>query len=170
MSSDNAATWNTNSGQPVGYNQDLHGRKSACGRPGTTGIVSLLAGAGIGAAMMYLLDPEAGRERRDYVANQAGTAAEAVGGALGSAWQHASEAVETASEHAHVAADKALDYAGRARSDAADHASSFADRARGVASDASDWASAKFSDLRDAMPSRKTIRRSSSSVPARWSA
>src|SRR3954465_4873833 len=38
------------------------------------GGIALLAGAGIGMAMMYLLDPEAGEERRRVIAKRAGQA------------------------------------------------------------------------------------------------
>jgi gas vesicle protein len=36
--------------------------------------LSLLSGAGIGAAVMYLLDPESGHDRREYLARRAGDA------------------------------------------------------------------------------------------------
>lgn len=169
MSNRNESTWNTGSARPVGYNQKLHGSATSGGRTATTGVVSVIAGAGVGAVLMYLLDPEAGRQRRDYVADQAGNAADAVGSALGTAWQRANDAVHSASTHAHDAAAQAQDYAGRARdtaTDAADRVSSLTDRARDAASGATDWVSSKFDDLRDAAPSRKTIQKKAD--PRNW--
>src|SRR5687767_11692030 len=64
----------------------------------TTGLLSLVGGAGIGAALMYLLDPEEGAERRYVVRERAkdamhtggellGSAVESGTHALGSAWE-----------------------------------------------------------------------------------
>jgi hypothetical protein len=74
-----------------------------------TGLVSLAGGIGVGAALMYLLDPEAGRERRQHAAELAKDAMERGGVALGtalhsgketlsSAWQSASESAQSASD------------------------------------------------------------------------
>src|SRR5688500_9645500 len=64
----------------------------------TTGLLSLIGGAGIGAAVLYLLDPEAGARRRaaafdsasralDCTTDALGTAYEGTTHALGDAWE-----------------------------------------------------------------------------------
>src|SRR5688572_3434417 len=78
----------------------------ACSASGmTTGLISLLGGAGIGAAAMYLLDPEAGAARRQHAAERTKEALESGGSAVGSALHSGGEALgsawETISTKAH---------------------------------------------------------------------
>src|SRR5687767_4861861 len=62
----------------------------------TENSLSLLGGAVLGAVAMYLLDPEAGRRRREQLAELGGQAAREGGEYLGSAWERASEAARRA--------------------------------------------------------------------------
>jgi hypothetical protein len=59
---------------------------------------SLLGGAGIGAALMYLLDPETGAERRERLGRTAATTAHGAGHALGATWHGLGETAHRASE------------------------------------------------------------------------
>src|SRR5881397_2788358 len=77
--------------------------------------LALLGGAVLGAAAMYLLDPEAGRRRRQNLAETAGDTLRSTGEAIGPAF-------ETLSERAH-------DIAGRLSDRARDIGSSLGDRA-----------------------------------------
>ncbi|HEY8666363.1 MAG TPA: hypothetical protein VIL86_06845 [Tepidisphaeraceae bacterium] len=77
--------------------------------------VSLIGGAGIGAALMYLLDPEVGYRRRQSIAS-------------------------TASEYASSAADTAASTAGHARDAVASAFSKVADHLASTADDATDSA------------------------------
>jgi len=80
--------------------------------------ISLLGGALVGASVMYLLDPQAGRRRRRYLADQAGgyleTAGEKLHGVLDKASQRGRDI-------AHSLADTAQDYAGDAASKVTDY-------------------------------------------------
>lgn len=73
----------------------------------TGNMISLIGGAGIGAGLMYLLDPEAGARRREELARSAAQTAHGAGQALGATWQglgdtahHAADAFRSASESA----------------------------------------------------------------------
>src|SRR4051812_23981262 len=57
----------------------------------TENTMALLGGALLGAAAMYLLDPEAGRRRREQLAETTGDAFRNAGDAIGPAWEHLSE-------------------------------------------------------------------------------
>src|SRR4051812_47304795 len=63
---------------------------SSCSRTGVTA-ASLIGGLGVGAALMYLLDPEAGQRRREMLRETAADAIGTAGETLGSAWETASE-------------------------------------------------------------------------------
>jgi gas vesicle protein len=117
--------------------------------------VSMLGGAGIGAALMYLFDPEAGEHRREMARRRAAEYAASTGEALGTGWGHvshgaqslASKASDLASSvgsaamegaHAFSRGTKQLgsnvaDYAGSARDQAMDWAHGAADTVRGYA-------------------------------------
>jgi len=109
----------------------------------TTGLISLLGGAGIGAAAMYLLDPEAGAARRQHAAERAKDALETGGSAVGSALHTGGEALgsawETISTKAHdTAASIGESMPDRksfrhARQSAAETADSWLDSARNYA-------------------------------------
>jgi hypothetical protein len=70
----------------------------SCAKPGgIAATVGILAGAGIGAAMMFLMDPEQGRRRRERIAAAAAHSLEATTDAARHAWDAGSEhAVEGA--------------------------------------------------------------------------
>src|SRR5437868_1944548 len=87
----------------------------------------LLGGALLGAAAMYLLDPESGRRRRETLAETASDTLGSTGKALGAGWEQVS--------------DRAQDWTGRARGYAADVAAGFAERARDYKDRAGDYAS-----------------------------
>jgi hypothetical protein len=61
----------------------------------TTGLLSLAGGLGLGAALMYLFDPEAGQERRQHAAERAKGAMETGGAALGTALHTGGEAASS---------------------------------------------------------------------------
>jgi hypothetical protein len=61
------------------------------GGAGVKTTLGLLAGAGIGAGLMYLFDPYEGAHRRRQLADAAGCAAESTSEALGNAWETVSE-------------------------------------------------------------------------------
>lgn len=145
--SSESGTWSTGSGNPVSYNQPPHESRPACNRA-ATGAATIIAGAGIGAALMYLLDPDEGRERREHLAERASHAADASGSALGSAWQHVSDAARGTSSRLHDAG-----------ASAADHASSLGAATTG-------WIGSKLHDAHEAMPSRKTVRHNAD--PRNW--
>src|SRR5438874_12427635 len=77
--------------------------------------LSLLAGAGIGMALMYLLDPEQGRERRYRMRRAAGDALESAGAtissSLGAAAGGASSFGSRVRDRVSGAYDSASDYA-----------------------------------------------------------
>jgi gas vesicle protein len=111
--------------------------------------VSLLSGAGIGAALMYLFDPDSGDERRERVADRAGDYASAAGETLGAGWEHISEGAQNAADHARsmagslgdAASDQARYYSKRGRR----LGSSFADTLRGYGSNIADYATGLWS-------------------------
>src|SRR5688500_17559196 len=68
------------------------GDSGACMTTGTAAsALGVIAGAGIGAALMFLLDPDQGRRRRERLAAAAAAAAERAGEVAHSAWDTAEE-------------------------------------------------------------------------------
>lgn len=97
----------------------------------STGTVfSLIGGAGLGALLMYLFDPEEGKQRREYFGELASNAAESAGSALQSSWETLRD---KGSEYGRASYD-ALTNMGSNLSDHAsnlsDYATDLADRAR----------------------------------------
>jgi gas vesicle protein len=90
----------------------------------TENTMALLGGALLGAAAMYLLDPEAGRRRREYLAETTGDALGRAGEAIGPAWDRLSEGARDLggrlSEHASAFGSAASDRAADARDSGAD--------------------------------------------------
>jgi len=140
--------------------------------------ISLLAGAGIGVALMYLFDPETGEERRERLRKQANTALDASGAALGTAWEGISSTAgdvgDTLRDRFADATDAVSSSTRSTRSSLADAGSGAWDNVRGfgrnVYNRAADtvggwWDSA--SDYGDDVSSRagKAIRRAGSYVP-----
>jgi hypothetical protein len=121
------------SGRPWSQRQSDEGCAGS-GMNLTTGLLSLAGGLGVGAAMMYLFDPEAGRERRQHAADAARQAMESGGTMLGSA-------VHTVGETAQGALDSAREYVpsrkslNRAADSASESAHSWLDSARGYVPD-----------------------------------
>src|SRR4051795_9262291 len=89
--------------------------------------VSLLAGAGIGVALMYLLDPEHGAQRRRYAKRRAQELVESTGAtlstALGATAGGASKLSSRVRDRVSDAYDTASDYASDAGSNASSTAS-----------------------------------------------
>src|SRR6185436_18760595 len=83
----------------------------------------LLGGALLGAAAMYLLDPEAGRRRREQLAETTNDALGRAGEAIGPAWD--------------TLRDRAADYGSRFTEGASALGAAAADRASGWGSAAS---------------------------------
>ncbi|HSV13554.1 MAG TPA: hypothetical protein VLI90_04800 [Tepidisphaeraceae bacterium] len=136
--------------------------------------MSLLGGAGLGAALMYLFDPDLGEQRRQDARQVAGQAVASTGDAVQSTVHTATDSARSfascISDYAHDLADRAggqssnlTDRAGdlasgamksarkmwnRSSSSAGDYASDAADRARGVRDDLSDRASSLWSSAR----------------------
>jgi len=81
---------------------------------------SILGGAGIGAALMYIFDPDQGKRRREYIADHAQDIA-------GNAW-------DTVSNQARNIGSTAADYTSSAANATRDTARSLYDSARDVAS------------------------------------
>jgi hypothetical protein len=65
---------------------------ASCGPRTTTGLMGLIGGAGLGAVLMYLLDPEAGEQRRTHLSERATRAASTTGNVAGNLWDMATEA------------------------------------------------------------------------------
>ena len=93
--------------------------RSGCSSKTEAGL-SLLGGALLGAAVMYVLDPESGRRRRSQFGGLAHDALDTAGGAFGSAWDRAKDLSAAA---AAAAAAKAADL-GDTLADRADDARS----------------------------------------------
>jgi hypothetical protein len=81
-------------------NQQSNRSETPCASRSGLGAFSLIAGTGIGAALMYLLDPEAGQERRATLRSAATHAAERSGDVLHNAWDMASETLSPLAERA----------------------------------------------------------------------
>lgn len=75
------------------WQQQSYGEQGAtCATAGTAATaIGVVAGAGIGAALMFLLDPDQGRRRRERLAAAAAAAAERTGELAHSAWDTSSE-------------------------------------------------------------------------------
>ena len=108
--------------------------------------MKLLGGALLGAAAMYLLDPESGRRRRHTIA--AGT-----GEALGRAGEHLGPAWDRFSEGARDVGSRLGESAAAFGSAAAERAREFGSSASDRAADARDSASGWFSGWGDALGS-----------------
>ena len=95
----------------------------------TENTFALLGGAVLGAAAMYLLDPEAGRRRRQTLAEAAGETLRATGEAVGPAW-------ETLSERARDIGGRLSERASAMGSSLGEHAEDARERARHAGSGA----------------------------------
>jgi len=99
--------------------------------------LSLVGGAALGAALMYLLDPDAGRRRREELTDSASNALSGTGEALSSTWETVAERARNVggalAGHAQHLSDNASHLAG--------HASKLIDRAGNVTSDSADTVS-----------------------------
>lgn len=101
------ASGTSNPGREAGFAQTSRPWQAAslagCGDDASRGggvatTFGLIAGAGIGAALMFLLDPEQGRRRRQHLADVAADALEATTDTVSHAWEAGSEkAVEAGS-------------------------------------------------------------------------
>lgn len=76
--------------------------------------LSLLGGLGLGAGLMYLMDPQLGRYRRSYLQGAVGGALQGTTERLGSGWQSTTERMgETAREFGQRIARRARSMAGQ---------------------------------------------------------
>ena len=119
----------------------------------TENTFALLGGAVLGAAAMYLLDPEAGRRRRATITESAGDALRATGEAVGPAWESLSDRARDIgtrlSEGAQSMGSSLSDRAASARDGARDAGSGAYDSARGAFGSARDSASDWMESLGD---------------------
>jgi len=93
---------------------------------------SLLGGAGIGAALMYLLDPELGDERREYLAKVAADSVHGTGDSLSDTWHNVAD---YARDTAHTLADRVRGTSSDVASHASEAADDYSSRARDYGSD-----------------------------------
>jgi len=93
---------------------------------------SLLGGAGIGAALMYLLDPQLGDERREYLAKVAADSVHGTGGTLADTWHNVAD---YARDTAHGMADRVRGTSSDVASHASEAAEDYSSRARDYGSD-----------------------------------
>src|SRR5579884_3736321 len=91
----------------------------------TQNTISLLSGALLGAAAMYLLDPEMGRRRRQALADRAQDAWENAGETFHAGWDAVSD---RARDWGQGLTDKAQDYGQRIAGGARDWRDSLSDR------------------------------------------
>ena len=110
----------------------------------TENTMSLLGGALLGAAAMYLLDPEMGKRRRAYVADRASDAMDSTTDALQSGWSKVSD---RAGDVTSTLGDKAREYSQRLSDAAQDYGSRLKDHASNVGSSLSDNAQDYGDDL-----------------------
>src|SRR6266542_6877940 len=105
------------------------------------GTSALLGGLGIGALLMYLFDPEEGRERRGYLAEASGDVLDRASHALGHAGDALSSAWESVSDTTSDVGDRAArqfsrgstrKMLSRAQRSVSDAASDLADSAGGL--------------------------------------
>jgi len=124
--------------------------------------VSGLGGLALGAALMYLFDPEVGQDRRQRVADAAGSAIDATTSAVSGAGEYISDAVSSVRDRFGSSTSDAVDdYSGRIRStweSARDAVSSYIPsnprkQTRGYLSDLSDRARSLGKSARDYVPS-----------------
>src|SRR5438270_8078891 len=94
----------------------------------------LLGGALLGAAAMYLLDPDAGRRRRERIAERTSDAIGAAGESIAPVW-------EKISDRTRDWADRAKEYGSGIADRARDAGSSLSDRAEDARDSAADYGS-----------------------------
>jgi gas vesicle protein len=105
--------------------------------------LSLLGGALLGAAAMYILDPEAGDRRRQAIGAKAGDTLRGTGDRLGDAWSQAHKLGAELITHAQSIGSQMADKARSAGNAAADQLSGLSDQA----SDARDQATSQLKGL-----------------------
>lgn len=112
----------------------------------TENTISLLGGALLGAAAMYLLDPEMGRRRREALADRAQDAWENAGDTVSGGWD---SLTDRARGWGQGIADKAQEYGQKISGSARDMHSSLSDRMDDLRSRSSDAASSYADSARD---------------------
>src|SRR3954465_9599601 len=92
-----------------------------------TGLVSLVGGVGLGAGLLYLLDPEQGEKRRrrmySTAADLASSARDSASGAVGGLGSSLGSALSSARDYASEKWDDVRGYAGDTADDAGRYAS-----------------------------------------------
>src|SRR4051812_33091725 len=141
-------TWNAPQGQRRAQSD------RACG-VGVGSALAVAGGAAIGAALMFLLDPEAGEKRRRAAREAAAHAIDTTGNALGSTWEAVSDTAHHAAEH--LTPDRSTRKGWRKSLNRATGALSGASATAGDT--ASDWLESAKSYL-PGMPTRRSMRRS----------
>jgi len=89
-------------------------------------LLSLAGGVGIGAGLLYLLDPDKGVKRRQQLMESASDFASSAGEKLGEFGGMVGSALSSAGEYAGEQLGHARDYAGQALSGASDYAKDYA--------------------------------------------
>jgi len=98
-------------------------------RATTSGLLGLVGGAGLGAVLMYLLDPAEGRERRAHLAETTTHAAEGAADAVAPVWAGAKLIGKSLAERAHDLAERSRELASSAAEGTASAGSFLSDRA-----------------------------------------
>jgi gas vesicle protein len=123
-------------------------------RPVEDGL-SLLVGAGVGMALMYLLDPQAGNDRREYIQRAAREKLAKASDAASAGFEHLHDAVSSAAQAPAVQmlAARAADAARGVYNEFGHHAAAAAndaqERASGAAQGVHAKINAKLDELRD---------------------
>lgn len=112
----------------------------------TENLVSLLGGALLGATAMYLMDPEEGRKRREYIKDHAGEYLGSAGEALHGGWDKLSDRAHDVGQ---VIASKAETYGQQLAELAQDYGQRLTDHAKDVGASASGTAREAGSSLSD---------------------
>jgi len=91
--------------------------------------VSLVGGAGIGAALMYIFDPEAGEKRRSNARSSAESVFASAGDRLGGTWNSLSDRAEDVAQSISASAGRLASTARQMASNARDNVESYTDNA-----------------------------------------
>ena len=121
----------------------------------TQNMMSLLGGALVGAAAMYLLDPEMGQRRRKNVKQHAGEYLGDAGQMLHSGWEKVSEG---AHDLGSTIAEKAQDYGQRLSHQAQDIGSDISDQTSGWLGRGRKWLGDHVNKAQNYVPSNRQIR------------
>jgi gas vesicle protein len=122
----------------------------------TQNMMSLLGGALVGAAAMYLLDPDVGARRRKYVKQQAGEYLGDAGERLQSGWENVAEG---ARDWGGTIAQKAQKYGHRLADQGQDIGSDVSETAGGWLSSGRKWLGGHLGKAQDYVPGNRQMAR-----------